>query len=673
MMAVKERATFHLGPRKNEGRLDAAAWVTGPLVLAFLSVPVPLLAENEFFFAAHGVSALSFALGVLGLVGATTGVLWAVLTLVARSGSAQTFDRTASGLVGISAGLSVLVIAVNILTGLAGSFIAWLIAAPLALAGALLLIALSRKIRAGRAVLVIVTGVTLWPLVTLPGLDGGQREQISIAFDDESDRPPVLLIVADELSHSVVSEPSGRIRPAFPNLAGLQGSSTTYTEAYATANATHFAIPTMLAGVPDATTMGEFPTEVSGSGGPLSWLQSRYRVATDSIYFQSNDEGVPFVDLESGSLIEQQQAGGPGPLAMLVLDTLAVVGRTALPEPLSARFPELDDRWYDFWNLAPQRSEVGVGGDFIEVLSDREAPGFVFLHSMVAHTPYVRDYVGQFWSPSSLGLREGGLGTDALVELQRQVYAAAALDVDRQVGWYLNELRRNGTFDETLIIVTADHGRTFPLESTWRVGDNREQRWSDVVHVPLLVKQPGQTAAEVVTAPRSTAQISRTILDAAGAQVSIQDELAPALPQEPTSPITFWFDERTGQASVETYEPFAASDLWRDEHFQPRHPDSPFAVGIEPELIGAAVPDTYVEIGTAPADPDPASSTLRAMEFPRAVDDCALGDDFGLVTNQGTIIGSLAWGPDEAGTVIGWGVVPEIDSGQYEIWCRPAS
>ena len=671
-MAVKG-PEWLTGPRRNHSGLDTAAWIMGPLILAFLSVPIPLLAENDFFFAAHGVSALTFALGLLAGIVVLTAVLWAVLTLVARRASPDTFDRIASSLVGVSAAISALVIAANVLTGSLSAPVAWLIAVVLALVGAVLLVVLSRRARAGRAVLVIVTGVTLWPLVTLPDLGGSPQEDVTIAFDDATEYPPVLLVVADELSYSVVSEPDGRIREAFPNLAEFQANATTYTEAYATANATHFAIPTMLAGVADATTMGEFPPEISGSGGPLSWLQSRYRVATDSIYFQSNEEGVPFVDLESGSLLQQREEGGPGSLAMLLVDTAAVIGRTSLPEPLSARFPELDDRWYDFWNLIPQRSEVGVGGDFIEVLSDPQTPGFVFLHSMVAHTPYVRDYDGQFWSPSSLGLREGGLGTDGLVELQRQVYAAAAMDLDRQVGWYLNELRRTGTYDDALIIVTADHGRTFPLESTWRVGDDRDQRWSDVVHVPLLVKQPGQTDAAEVSAPRSTAQISRTILDTAGAQVSIQDRLAPALTQEPTSPITFWFDERTGQASVETYEPFTVVEGWREDHFRARHPDSPFAVGIEPEMIGTPVPDGYLQVGTVAADPDPASSTVRAIEFPRPADQCAPDDGFGLVAEQGTIVGTLAWGPNEAGTVVGWGLVPEIQSDQYEIWCRPTA
>jgi len=658
--------------RRNTRRLDLAAWAIAPLVLAFLSIPVPILADNPFFFAAHGISALTFAIALAVGVGLATACVWVVLLVVGRLASPRAFDIVASSIVGISAAVSILIIAANLATSVLGPTVAFLVAIPVSVAGTYGIVMLSRRASAGLPILVIICAVTLWPLVSVSGLTSDQEEAVSISFDESQDRPPILLVVADELSYTVVSEPDGRIRPAFENLAEFQTTATTFTEAYATANATHFAIPTMLAGVSDATKMGEYPQAISGSGGPLSWLQSRYRVATDSIYFRNRDDGVPFVDLTGGSLVREAKAGGPGPLAMLTLDSLAVIGKTALPEALGSNFPEIDDRWYDFWNLQPEESVVGIGGDFIEVLADPNDPGFVFLHSMVAHTPYVRDYVGQFWSPNSLGLREGGLGTDALVELQRQVYAAAAIDLDRQVGWYINELKRAGTFDETLIIVTADHGRTFPLENTWRVGDNRQQRWADVVHVPLLVKQPGQTFAEIVTAPRSTAQISRTILEAAGAEVSLQDDLAPALSEDPTDPITFWFDKRTGEAGVETYQPIMAMDEWRPHHFTPRYEESPFAVGLDPDEIGGAVPTGYELLGTFPGDEDAESSQQRVIEFSRDAGRCSPDDGFAMVVRQDQVIGSLAWGPAESGVVTGWGVVPETGAGDYEIWCPPS-
>ena len=396
-------------------------------------------------------------------------------------------------------------------------------------------------------------------------------------------------------------------------------------------------------------------------------------MATDSIYFRANDDGVPFVDLASGSTIDEQAPSPSQRWRMLGLDFIALVGRSALPEPVNELFPPLDDRWYDFWDVEPEPEYLAVGGDFIEVLTDADNPGLVFWHSMLTHTPYVRDYVGTFWTPNSLGLREGGLGTESVVELQRQVYAAAAVAFDGQVGWIMNELRRAGTFDETMIIITSDHGRAFPLESTWRVGDDRDQRWADVAHIPLFVKMPGQTEPIVETGLRTTAQVSRTMLDAAGATVTLDTgpALAPSLEDEALHPPIFWFDKRTGEAGVEEYEPFSEPESWDTSYFQARHPESPFAVGIDRGLIGREIPGAWEPVAT--------SLVYLMRQFDSAGDQslvpagsCPAAGGFGIVAQGGVIVGSIAWGPEQDGSVTGWGVVPEAGEGDYLIYCDSA-
>lgn len=653
--------------RSNARPLDAAAWIVSPPILAFVSVAIAVLAENPFFFSAHGISALAFAALLVSVIGFFTLLVWLLLFALKRLASPVAFDVVASGLTALSVGVSLGAVVVRILSGHLALSIAWVVGLGLALVGTVILTQVSRRASAGRALLVISAAVTMFPLIAVAG--EGSSERVTIAFDDSQTRPPILLFVADELSYTAVVDPSGAVRPVFENLANFQKTATTYTNAYATANATHFAVPTLLAGIPDATTLGEFPSSVTGSGGPLSWLQSRYRVVTDSIYFQESDEGVPFVDLESGPLVSEQSASVAHDVFILLLDTVAVVIQTAIPQPLAGAAPALDDRWYDFWNIVPQTPVVGVGGEFIDVLSDRSEPGFAFVHSMVSHTPYVRDYQGQYWSPNPLGLSTDGLGTNAIVELQRQVYIASALDLDRQFGYFINELRQAGTLEETLIIFTADHGRTFPLSNTWRVGDDRDQRWRDVAHVPLIVKYPGQSFAEVVPEVRSTAQISRTILDAAGASVSLGGELAPSLSNELSQPPVFWFDKRTGEAGVEAYEPVANREDWRQEHFRERHPSSPFAVGIDVEVIGQPVPTGLTRVASQPAQIDEASSSLRVVEVSRGQDMCESDEEFGLVSHDGTVIGSIAWGRPANGAVPGWSVVPEFDSGTIEVWC----
>lgn len=653
--------------RINRRPLDVTAWIISPPILAFLSVAVAVLAQNPFFFSAHGISALTFAALVVVAIGIFTLLVWSIMSALKRFGSARTFDVVATTLTAVSVGISLSAVAIRILSTRIDETFAWAVGVGLGLLGTVFVTQLSRKASAGRVLLVISMAVTVFPLVALSG--GGSGERVTIAFDDSQSRPPILLFVADELSYTAIAEPSGAIRPVFENLAAFQTTATTYTNAYATANATHLAIPTLLAGISDATTLGEFPSAVRGSGGPLSWLQSRYRVVTDSIYFQEGDEGVPFVDLSSGPMVGEQSTSALDDAFILLADTIAVILQTSTPKPITNVAPVLDDRWYDFWDLVPEASVVGVGGDFIEVLTNRIEPGFAFVHSMISHTPYVRDYTGQFWSPHPLGLSTDGLGTSSVVELQRQIYISAAMDLDRQFGYFISELRQAGTLDETLVIFTADHGRTFPLETTWRVGDDRVERWRDVAHVPLMVKYPGQEAAEVVPDLRSTAQISRTIQDAAGASVSIRDDLAPPLSEDLASAPVFWFDKRTGEAGVEAYEPVVGDDPWRPEHFRERHPLSPFAVGIDVGLIGEPVPAGLTRVASQVAEIDEASSPLRVVEVSRGQDLCESNAEFGLVSHEGTVIGSVAWGRPIDGSVTGWSIVPEFDTGTIDVWC----
>ena len=664
--------------RINNAPLDIAGWVAAPVVLALLSVSVQIVAQNPFFLTAHGTNAATFGLAVAGGIVIATAVLWLTFSILRRLTPAPVFDAIATGMVFIAMVLALTVLVTQVLANVVVAGLAWLIGILIAIAGAAGVALLSRRAKAGKAVIVIASAVSLFPLASLAV--GGISEETSstnsatIEFDDSAERPPILLLVADELSYPVVSDRDGVVRPLLPNLQDFQQTSTTFTNAYATANATHFAIPTMLAGMSDASRQGEYPPEVTGSGGPLSWLQSRYRVATDSIYFRANDDGAPFVDLAAGSTIDEQAPSPSQRWRMLGLDFIALVGRSALPEPVTELFPPLDDRWYDFWDVEPEPEYLAVGGDFIEVLTDADNPGLVFWHSMLTHTPYVRDYVGTFWTPNSLGLREGGLGTESVVELQRQVYAAAAVAFDGQVGWIMNELRRAGTFDETMIIITSDHGRAFPLESTWRVGDDRDQRWADVAHIPLFVKMPGQTEPDVESGLRTTAQISRTMLDAAGATVTLDTgpALAPSLEDEALHLPIFWFDKRTGEAGVEEYEPFSVPESWDTSYFQARHSESPFAVGIDRGLIGREVPGAWEPVVTFPGAPDEGSSTQRAIEVSVPPGSCPAAGGFGIVAQDGVIVGSVAWGPEQDGSVTGWGVVPEAGEGDYLIFCEAA-
>ena len=92
---------------------------------------------------------------------------------------------------------------------------------------------------------------------------------------------------------------------------------------------------------------------------------------------------------------------------------------------------------------------------------------------------------------------------------------------DRALGAVLDRLRELGTYDESLIVVTADHGVAFTQDSAMRgVSDDN---YEEILWTPLLVKAPGQERAEVDDVPVQTIDILPTLAAMLG--VDLPDEV----------------------------------------------------------------------------------------------------------------------------------------------------
>jgi hypothetical protein len=124
---------------------------------------------------------------------------------------------------------------------------------------------------------------------------------------------------------------------------------------------------------------------------------------------------------------------------------------------------------------------------------------------------------------NTFGVGRGGVWIDNqwLVMQALQRYMLQLSYVDRLLGQAMEHLRRSGKFDETLIILTADHGVSF------RVGERRRfgsaDTVGDVLPIPLLIKLPGQRQGEISDRNVETVDILPTLAAVLGAG----DELWP--------------------------------------------------------------------------------------------------------------------------------------------------
>lgn len=130
---------------------------------------------------------------------------------------------------------------------------------------------------------------------------------------------------------------------------------------------------------------------------------------------------------------------------------------------------------------------------------------FMWLHYMDVHTPYIpkREYLKMFSSSSHNILTDLNLYlrikknitkkntevTKADLKLLTDSYDAEIRYTDTQIGLLLNELRKMGILDKTLIIITSDHGEGFFEHGVF--GHANEHLYDELIRVPLIIFAPG--------------------------------------------------------------------------------------------------------------------------------------------------------------------------------------
>ena len=70
--------------------------------------------------------------------------------------------------------------------------------------------------------------------------------------------------------------------------------------------------------------------------------------------------------------------------------------------------------------------------------------------------------------------------------------------VDHQIGEVVTWLKRHGAYDNTMIVVTSDHGEAFGERH--RVG-HANSPYQNLLHVALIVKYPHRHSVERKSAP----------------------------------------------------------------------------------------------------------------------------------------------------------------------------
>ena len=501
--------------------------------LSGIAVAQPLfdiIQKNATFFIAHGTDPLGVVLFTVALIVVPPALAMAVLGLL-RLLSRRLYRVLHTLVIGALAGLTVLPFATSAGVSSIISLVVFVVVAGLT-AVAYERVVVVRRYGTVLAVAPVVLAIVFLFFTPVRGLLGSSStpERRSTASGTGT---PVVMLLMDEFSQGTILTPSGRIdEERFPNFARLAERSTWYPNATTNSNATHVAFPTIMT--------GRYPKTRSLPPVHSSYPHNLFSLLGPT-YETSVDEWVTALcsvrDCRERAVVYSSKH--------LAADTALIYLHLVLPQRLKTALPPLGHQWAGFFadpagnaqrlrqvprSLHPVVRPVmdWLSDDrfttlqlhrfdaFLQSIRREQRPRFSFLHAGLPHSPWhllpdARVYDRQH-TPGLDRTRLRWVNADfANAALQR--YVMQAQGTDRLIGKLIDRLDEQRVWDDSLVVVMADHGITFAAGHTTRAVVGTE---GDVLPIPLFVKYPDQKRGEIDKRNAETIDVLPTIADVIG-------------------------------------------------------------------------------------------------------------------------------------------------------------
>jgi hypothetical protein len=241
--------------------------------------------------------------------------------------------------------------------------------------------------------------------------------------------------------------------------------------------------------------------------------------------------------------------------------------------------------------------------EFVRTVERTPRPALWFKHVLLPHVPWQFYPSGRRYrlnAPEPIPGLNGPLGFDVpwLVKVSYQRHLLQLGLADRLLGELLARLRQLDLYDDSLIVVVADHGIGFHLGMERRTV--RPRNVQDLAPVPLLIKLPRQRRGSVDDRHVETIDVFPTILELTGVEAPAaldgRSLLRPLASQ--ARRVTVFHRIGTRLNTVGGAYTFQADDLdrrWRRAVRRKlalfgsgggRNPAALYRIGPQPELVG---------------------------------------------------------------------------------------
>jgi hypothetical protein len=515
--------------RAGRGLAKEAAWAYLNLaVLWTFAVAQPLfdlLKDNPEFFAARGSSgfdiisfsvllvvlppALLLAIELLaGLAGATARrlvhlvLLGGLVTLIAAQALKKAFDASDPVLI-------VLSIAIG-----AGLALLWLRAEPV------------------RSFLNVLAPV---PIVFLAlFLFSGSISELAFPEDAKArtiggvTQSEIVVVLLDELPTNTLVDAQGKLdTERFPGFGELAENATWFENAYTVYDSTERAQPAIMDGnLPEEDNQpisGDHPNSIFTLFGKTH----RMNVSEEATTVCSREV------CEDERLDESY----PDRMSSMTEDLGLVWLHVVAPPDIESELTSVSENWGNFGGAAEEeaagptqdlgpraravRAKLNGGRpvrfqEWIDSIRPGRRPAVNFKHTLLPHVPWQYLPSGRRYrrQPNDVipGLSNFAYEDQGQLDVlfQRHMLQTEFTDLQLQRLW--DKLKAEGMWDDSLIVVAADHGVAFPKDNVQRRRLTRETA-AEIAPVPLFIKAPGQQRGEVDDAYVETIDILPTVFD----------------------------------------------------------------------------------------------------------------------------------------------------------------
>jgi len=445
----------------------------------------------------------------------------------------------------------------------------------------------------------LLCGYFLWHLISSDVLID-QHPQLS-SFNKTKKNINVLLLICDEFpATSLMNEKMEIDQERYPNLSRLVENS------YWFRNATTVSDDTLKGAVPAILT-GRYPDKINHQ------TKSIFTVLSESHHFNVYETYSNFCPQK---LLATQESLNDR-LKLLISDMSVIYLHILLPVEFAKSLPIITQDWKNFIKHEPSEKEgldrlweerLVTYYKFIHGINKTDMPQFSFLHVLFPHIPWSYVPSGQRYNLKVKGLfgvpgvNRGEMWDSNLWNTQ-QAYQRHLLQVgfvDTLIGKMIAKLKNEGIYDQTLIIITADHGVSFiPNDSRRKLTPKNKY---EIMSVPLIMKLPHQKHKVILDNNIESIDIFPTILDVLEIDIPWKlDGSSTIDPKRPERPEKICFKQNRMEKSVKlTFEKMMLNGLQeivenKVKQFGSGNSELLYNFGRHSDLVGHDLNEFYVD------------------------------------------------------------------------------